>query len=288
MHQDDRRLISRHTVGGTQLSRVVKDAQSCQIEVVRRRSDIPFEWRYEQPLPMLLWLSSGVKRYRLNVDGVEARSNKPASPGALLIPAFTAVSAEFELQGDADYTVVFFKKTERTERLFRCLDEPRLGVVDDDLKRSLSLFAREAIAPDDLFELTSESLVVQTLAFFSRSQASTPKRFQGGLTGANTRRTEEYVHAHLADKLLVSELAKAIGFSPRHFIRAFRETFHETPMQFVLNLRFQEAKKLLGSTNMPITEIALSCGFSHAQHFSGAFRKHVGISPSEFRRVFSN
>jgi len=288
MSPADQQIIPRHTVGGTQLSRVVNCTQSCQIEVVRRRSDKPFEWKYRQALPMLLWLGSGVKRYRLDLGGAVASFNKPASQCAMIIPAFTTVSAEFELQGDADYTVVFFKKTDRTERLLRYLDEPQFGVVDDNLKRSISLFAREAIAPDDLFELTSECWVVQALAYLSRNRARSPKRFQGGLTHASSRRTEEYLRAHLEDKILVSDLAKAVGFCPRHFIRAFRQTFHETPMQFILELRFQKAKRLLGSTNMPVTEIALTCGFSHTQHFSGAFRKHVGTSPTEFRRVVSN
>ncbi|OMB79873.1 hypothetical protein A5746_06580 [Mycolicibacterium conceptionense] len=69
-----------------------------------------------------------------------------------------------------------------------------------------------------------------------------------------------------------------------NFIKAFRDAFHTTPYQFLLDLRIDRAKTLLLTTSQTIAEIAVSVGFSTPSHFATAFRRRVGISPSSYRR----
>jgi AraC family transcriptional regulator len=67
--------------------------------------------------------------------------------------------------------------------------------------------------------------------------------------------------------------------SPRQFLRAFHASVDDTPLRYVQAVRIEEAKRLLVESLRSMTDIALNCGFSHPQHFTTSFRKHVGMTP---------
>jgi len=55
------------------------------------------------------------------------------------------------------------------------------------------------------------------------------------------------------------------------------------PHQYVMQRRMDKARRLVTSTQLPLTEIALACGFSSASHFSNRFRSVMGMTPSQLR-----
>ena len=69
-----------------------------------------------------------------------------------------------------------------------------------------------------------------------------------------------------------------------HFARAFRQATGCTPHQYVLEQRLCTARTLLHDPKLPIGEIASTIGFTHS-HLTAAFRRHMGMTPSEFRDV---
>ena len=93
----------------------------------------------------------------------------------------------------------------------------------------------------------------------------------------------EYLHAHLEEPVTVAQLARAAALSASHFTREFRKEMGKSPKQYLLRARLGHAKRLLLRGDSTITEIALQTGFSHAGHFSTAFRRAFGLSPSAFR-----
>jgi AraC family transcriptional regulator len=99
------------------------------------------------------------------------------------------------------------------------------------------------------------------------------------------RRVIDYIEADLSRPFTIDGLAQVAGVSPRHFMRAFRESAGQTPLRFVYGLRLERAKEFLLDPRRTATEVALDCGFSHAQHFSTAFKKATGVTPSDFRRA---
>ena len=274
------------TVGGTLVSKVERISRSGTIALVRRRSSLPVDWSCQQPLPMLLWLRSGLQKYRLDIGGSVFASSTPTPPTLVVVPAQARVQGEVELvAGETSYAVFSFNATGRTVPLLGCLEEPVVGILNNDVNRTLSAFAREAVAPDNLFDDLSESWTIQALAYLTRNYRNMPSKPHGGLTNISCRRIDDYLRTHMSEKILITDLAQSVGVSPRHFLRAFRLSFNSTPLQFILELRITEAKKRLTSTSESVTEVALACGFSHAQHFSAAFRRCVGTTPSEFRRI---
>ena len=81
----------------------------------------------------------------------------------------------------------------------------------------------------------------------------------------------------------VPELARQAGMSQSTFQRYMRKVFNCPPKQMLLNIRMEEAKHLLASTNYPLRTIAERLRYSDRFAFSYAFKRHVGLSPRQFR-----
>lgn len=79
-------------------------------------------------------------------------------------------------------------------------------------------------------------------------------------------------------------LARACHLSPSQFRRTFHRLLGRSPLQFILSVRLQAAADLLTGSRLSVTEIALECGFNEPNYFARQFRRHIGVSPSEYRR----
>ncbi len=98
------------------------------------------------------------------------------------------------------------------------------------------------------------------------------------------RAVQSYVEDHLAETIALADLATAAGLSSFHFLRAFKQSFGATPGQYVLDRRMERARSLFASSNLSVASVAVSVGFEHPSHFTRAFRRSVGVSPSIFRK----
>ncbi len=93
----------------------------------------------------------------------------------------------------------------------------------------------------------------------------------------------EYMLKHLSSPELSNvELARVADVSEVYLRRLFNEHYGTTPKQYVLNLRIDEAKRLMDEGISSVGTIAESCGFSGIYHFSRMFKTVTGVSPSEY------
>lgn len=104
------------------------------------------------------------------------------------------------------------------------------------------------------------------------------------LSPARRNRVIAYVEDHLDREITLHELASLAGLSAFHFARVFKRSTGESPYQFVCRRRIDRARELLLSGDMPLSELALHCGFSSQAHFTSAFSRSTGLSPGRFRR----
>lgn len=105
-----------------------------------------------------------------------------------------------------------------------------------------------------------------------------------GLSSVRLVALKEYIRANVSQDVSLAQMASITGLSPKHLCRCFKQATGQSPYQYLLKLRMDEAKRLLRHGNPSMTEVALSTGFSTPSHFSTAFRKATGLSPSQFRQ----
>lgn len=81
----------------------------------------------------------------------------------------------------------------------------------------------------------------------------------------------------------VSEMADIVNRGVTSFTELIKIETGYTPLNYLINLRINEAKNMLLSDDMKINDIACKCGFSSSQHFSNTFKQRTGIQPSHFK-----
>jgi AraC family transcriptional regulator len=282
----DAQVHEYREVGGELVSGLIVDSRSTHVEVLARRATGPISWRFRQPRLALFWFRRGLKELHLRLGSQDVHSGISERTNLALFPASTSIEGEFEVAPHFDYTVVFLDPTVASVAGCR-FDRPLVAFGNEDLQRSLAVLGREARNADSLYDLFAEGWAMQTLALLARVDGSqvVAARPRGGLAPRTLRRVIDYIETDLSRPFTIVGLAQVAGVSPRHFIRAFQESAGQTPLRFVHRLRVERAKQFLLDPRRTATEVALDCGFSHAQHFSTAFKKATGVTPSAFRRA---
>lgn len=92
-----------------------------------------------------------------------------------------------------------------------------------------------------------------------------------------------YMYQHLGEHLKLEDLADETGLSKSYINAAFKKYANRAPIDFFINLKMQEACKLLKSTNLYIIEIGQMLGYEDPYYFSRIFKKSMGVSPKEYR-----
>jgi AraC-like DNA-binding protein len=97
-------------------------------------------------------------------------------------------------------------------------------------------------------------------------------------------RARTFIERHYSQPITLERTSREAGFSPFHFIRLFRAVYQMTPHQYLIQCRIDNAKALLQSDELSITEICHAVGFESPGSFSTLFRRVVGVSPSAYRK----
>lgn len=88
--------------------------------------------------------------------------------------------------------------------------------------------------------------------------------------------------------LSLSTLAGKVYLSPAYLSKLYKKETGETYVEFLTNVRMNEAKKLLKDTNLKSAEIGLHVGYLNAQYFCYLFKKYTGMSPIEYREIHAH
>jgi AraC family transcriptional regulator len=128
----------------------------------------------------------------------------------------------------------------------------------------------------------AQMLVAQLLRRYCIFPLPVPDR-QARLTARKLQLVKEYVHAGLASRLTLEDIAASIHISTYHFARAFKATTGETTHAYVTRLRVERAQELLRTSPLSMPTIARRVGFSSKSHFAAVFLRLTGLSPHLFR-----
>jgi len=107
--------------------------------------------------------------------------------------------------------------------------------------------------------------------------------FSRGFTARHYKRVLDHVEANFGQPITIEDLAGVAGISPAHFSRLFKEVLGDSPYQFVMEYRVEQAKKMLADREQSLIDVALSCGFSDQPHLGRIFKRLTGATPKEYR-----
>jgi signal transduction histidine kinase/DNA-binding LacI/PurR family transcriptional regulator/AraC-like DNA-binding protein len=94
-----------------------------------------------------------------------------------------------------------------------------------------------------------------------------------------------YIHENYAEAITRADIARHVNITEDYLTFCFRQELGTTPIKYLQRYRVHQAKKLLKETNLSVTEIAMSVGFSDSGYFSRIFHRETGLPPEAFRRT---
>lgn len=99
------------------------------------------------------------------------------------------------------------------------------------------------------------------------------------------QRIKQYIDENYLQNLTLTSISEHLGISPYYLGRLFKEKTGYSPMQYIINRRMGEAQTLLITTQDSVTRIAERVGYDNPNYFNLLFKKNIGLTPGQYRRV---
>ena len=97
--------------------------------------------------------------------------------------------------------------------------------------------------------------------------------------------TKRYIDTHYQENITLDQLAKISHVSKYHLAHVFAEEYGISPINYLISKRILEAEHLLKTTDFSLSLISNTTGFSSSSYFTQIFKKHKGMSPTEYRKL---
>jgi len=98
------------------------------------------------------------------------------------------------------------------------------------------------------------------------------------------RQAQQYVAAHIREKLSVPMVANLVGVSPSYLTVLFHKNLQISPGEYIRRIKLQESKQMIRENNLNFTQIASILQYSTVHHFSRQFKDKFGITPTEYAK----
>jgi len=208
----------------------------------------------------------------------EPHSTEPSAP-ELIVLQFTAHSF-----GNG------FLALEEAAPIKRLLESAEVGLqFADALTTEAADLMRSAVQQTGLDRLLR---LLEILNLLARRRTSSPLatpeyRLISSIGPVNQQRIEKthrYIRENLAGEIRQADIAQLLTLSPPAFSRFFQNATGRNFVTFVNTLRVNEACRRLLYSSLPVTEIAMACGYNNVSNFNRQFLALKGMSPSAYRR----
>lgn len=167
-------------------------------------------------------------------------------------------------------------------RMRRLIRRPTL-VSDGGVRSLAGKLQWELHHRDIASDLAVEGLVIAMLAQLVRATSSGGPTGDGITSASRLERAREFIDAHFARSLPLTELASVAGLHPSSLARSFKRRFEVTPWQYQRRRQIEWVKAELERGDRPISAIAHEAGFADHSHLTRAFRSQEGVPPTSFR-----
>ena len=202
---------------------------------------------------------------------------------------------------DADGEEMAAEINELVTLLYRYSGKINGDVVLEIYQMLVKLFYKgiQVFAITDFKEFTQENLIPQRQYFYSIAGAFTYlsdifqlllKRCVEEKEDQNSRpirNAQIYIEEHYREAVTLEEIAKHVGLNETYLSSIFKKQMGKSLIDFLTYTRVQHAKELLIDHRKSVNEIAEKVGFNDAKYFTKRFKKFTGVSPNEYRKLFS-
>lgn len=142
-------------------------------------------------------------------------------------------------------------------------------------------FIDDAVSDETRFRKTLEQVLVFALEFRD-------SKFTGKYADVILK-AKHFIEENYADQnTTLTTVAEVVALSPNHFSTIFSQECKTTFIEYLTNVRLENAKRLMRETDMKGYDIAYECGFSDPHYFSYIFKKNTGLSPREYKLSLEN
>lgn len=113
-----------------------------------------------------------------------------------------------------------------------------------------------------------------------------PRGCTNALSGENEiiRQAQQYVCAHVREKMTVPSVAGQVDVSPSYLTALFHKHLHISPGEYIRRVKLQESKYMIREKQLNFTEIAAALEYSTVHHYSRQFKEKFGMTPSEYAK----
>ena len=155
---------------------------------------------------------------------------------------------------------------------------------DDSLKEYvLEMLKHHTMSDSDAFKI--EGLLYLFFSKLCEDRKEIPSMNKEENTNNYINKAIEFIQNNYHNSIKVTDIANYICLNRSYLTSIFQNNLNMSPQKFLMKFRITKAAELLYNTNLSITNIAYSCGYSDPLAFSKAFKKIKGISPKEYRNT---
>jgi AraC family transcriptional regulator len=255
-------------------------------ETVQSTSQANVKYRFRAPMHLLVAYEEGERSDgETFVEGLPRSTLRNFAAKLTFVPAGHEYHESQKLRTHARLMYFYFDPAKLKIR-------SDLGIADISfaprllwgIALKLKHLVESPASADQLYFEALGFLLVHELARLNRGTPSIRPQIRGGIAAWQQRIVTDYIKEHLADQVPLAALAQLVGLSPYYFCHAFKQSFGVPPHRYHMGQRVKRAKELLAQRTSSVTHIGMTLGFSQTSSFSAAFRKAIGLTPTNYQR----
>lgn len=167
--------------------------------------------------------------------------------------------------------------------LFTNVENP----FSNNIRQAILNFKQEIDNHGNSSSMMKDSFSIQIAATILREIQSNfnNRDFTYTVGDCYVKRAQEFIDEFYNSDITIIDICREIHISPYHFIRLFKKKVGMTPHEYLLNLRIDNAKKMIKINEESIMIISKKCGFINNAHFSTTFKRLTGLTPVEYKKM---
>ena len=162
-----------------------------------------------------------------------------------------------------------------------------MGTLETALKRYCFEHERKhqlSSAPFDSLEELPEALQQAAAGLGPRVGWAEPLlKPERPVMPVRVERVRQYIQEHFCEEVSLESIAAACGMSKYYLCHVFKENMGVSVFNYLIWLRMEEARRLLATTTLKVSQVGSRVGYADPNYFITAFKKQEGVTPTEYR-----